>query len=261
MKKIGVFDSGIGGLTVAKAIRNSLPNVPICYFGDTAHLPYGDKSSELILKYSQRIIRFLFQQDCDVIVVACNSASSVLAKHNISEYKSVPIVNVVDPVVDFLEKESSIKSLGIIGTKATINSQIYPEKIANSRKDIKVNTLATPLLAPMIEEGFITHNISELIIKSYLSYPDFYNIDALLLACTHYPLIKGEVQIIKPNVLVLDNANLTAEHIKKHYSFDDVPLDSKCISEFFVSDLTQSFEESAKHFFGESVVLKEQDLN
>ena len=257
--KIGVFDSGIGGLTVAKAIKKELKNVPICYFGDTAHLPYGDKSAELIFRYSKQIISFLAQEQCTHIVVACNSASSVLAKYNFHEFNGIPIINVVDPVVKYLAQNSSINSLGIIGTRATINSQIYLNKIRAAKLNIDVHAMATPLLAPMIEEGFVTHNISDLVIKNYLNYPDFLEVDALLLACTHYPLIKTQVAQVLPNAQILDNSSLTAIFIAENYPELKEIAEDKADS-FFVSDLTESFKASTNHFFGESISLFEQKL-
>ena len=257
--KIGVFDSGIGGLTVAKAIKQELFNVPICYFGDTAHLPYGDKSAELIFRYSKQIIAFLAKENCTHIVVACNSASSVLAKYNFHKYEGIPIINVVDPVVQYLAKNDFIKSLGIIGTRATINSQIYLNKIESASLEIDVHAMATPLLAPMIEEGFVTNNISDLVIKNYLSYPDFLEVDALLLACTHYPLIKKQVEQVLPKAQILDNSSLTAEFIA--IEFPELKQQTEAIPDsFFVSDLTESFKASTKHFFGESISLMEQKL-
>src|SRR5688572_28103728 len=150
---IGVFDSGIGGLTVAHAIRNHLPNESMIYFGDTAHLPYGEKSEAAIQAYSVKIADVLLKKRCKVIVIACNSASSA-AYELLREYvgKNVRIINVIDPMVQLVAESFAGKQVGLIGTKRTVQSGVYVRKINELNKNIKVHSLATPLLAPMIEE-------------------------------------------------------------------------------------------------------------
>lgn len=252
-KYIGVFDSGIGGLTVARAIKELMPSLPLVYFGDTAHLPYGDKSADNILSYASKIIHFLYEKECTHIVVACNSASAVLAKAGITAYKGIPIINVVDPVIDFL-KIQKIKQVGIIGTKATVNSGIYERNLSQKAPHILVKSLATPLLAPMIEEGFFTNTISKVVIGEYIKNPILNNIDTLVLACTHYPLIRNEIQNMLPKIPVIDNANLTAialqselnDGIKDYFAVEDL---------FYVSDYTDAFRNSTRFFFGEKLSL------
>lgn len=252
-KYIGVFDSGIGGLTVARAIKERMPSLPLIYFGDTAHLPYGDKSPENILGYATKIMQFLYDKGCTHIVVACNSASSVLAKNGISSFKQVPIINVVDPVVLHLAS-SLVKQIGIIGTKATVNSGIYEEKLAQLSHNLVVKSLATPLLAPMIEEGFFTNNISKVVINEYLKDERLKGIETLVLACTHYPLIRDEIQAMLPKIPVIDNAELTAIALEKelaserHSYFAGEDL-------FYVSDYTDAFRNSTRYFFGEKLNL------
>lgn len=252
-KYIGVFDSGIGGLTVARAIKEIMPSLPLIYFGDTAHLPYGDKSPENILSYAKKIMQFLHDKGCTHIVVACNSASSVLAKYGIDSFKSIPIINVVDPVVEHL-KHLSIKNVGIIGTKATVNSGVYEEKLKQQAPHINVQSLATPLLAPMIEEGFFTNKISKVVINEYIKDEKLKDIDTLILACTHYPLIRDEIQAMLPKIPVIDNAHLTAvalqlelgEKAKQYFAGDDL---------FYISDYTDAFRNSTRFFFGEKLNL------
>jgi glutamate racemase len=252
-KYIGIFDSGIGGLTVARAIKERMPSLPLIYFGDTAHLPYGDKSPESILQYAKKIMQFLYEKGCTHIVVACNSASSVLAKNGISTYKSIPIINVVDPVVDYLSS-SDLSPVGIIGTKATVNSSVYEQKLLNSAPHLEVKSLATPLLAPMIEEGFFTNKISKVVINEYIKDEKLKGIKTLVLACTHYPLIRDEIQTMLPRIPVLDNAELTAKMLeaelgdtRTHY-FASEDL-------FYVSDYTEAFRNSTRFFFGEKLSL------
>ena len=260
---IGIFDSGIGGLTVAHAIRKILPNEQLIYFGDTAHMPYGDKSPEAIKFYSLKIAKFLLDKKCKVIVIACNTASSH-AFHELVHFlgDKIPIINVIDPVVDSLVRNGTDKKIGVIWTKSTIRSDIYAKKFKSAAPHIIVSSLATPLLAPMIEEGFFDNNISKTIIDSYLSSPKLKKIDSLILACTHYPLIKAEISsFYKGKVHVVNTAEIVAEYVKDRLS------ELKLLNEgspqkhqFYVSDYTPSFEKSTRLFFGEKINLKQYPI-
>jgi glutamate racemase len=158
---IGIFDSGIGGLTVASAIHKILPREPLVYFGDTAHFPYGEKSADALRYYAIRISQFLLRHDCKMIVIACNTASSVAYKTVVDFVgDGIPVVNVIDPVVKEIVSNRQIKKVGIIATKATVKSDMYAKKIHALNKKVEVSSLATPLLAPMIEEGFFDNKIS-----------------------------------------------------------------------------------------------------
>ena len=206
MKKspIGIFDSGIGGLTIAHALKEKLPNENIIYFGDTEHLPYGEKSKTAPYK------------DCKTIIIACNSASSVAYKLVKELAGNTPVFNVINPVVAEVVKQCAEYNIGVIGTKATIQSNIYETEIKVLCNFAKVSSLATPLLAPMIEEGFINEDISHTVIANYLSNPKLAEIDHLILACTHYPLIHQEIKdYYKGKVNVIDSANIVAKHIAK----------------------------------------------
>lgn len=255
---IGIFDSGIGGLTVANAIRKILPNEQLIYFGDTAHMPYGDKSPEAVKFYSLKIAKFLLDKKCKMIVIACNTASAH-AFHELVHFlgDQVPIINVIDPVVDLMAKGND-KKIGVIGTKSTIRSDIYARKFKAANPNITVSSLATPLLAPMIEEGFFNNNISKTVINSYLSSSKLNKINSLILACTHYPLIKDEISsFYKGGVNIINTAEIVAQHVQ------DRLKDLKLLNEgpakkhqFFVSDYTPSFEKSTRLFFGEKINLR-----
>lgn len=261
-KPIGIFDSGIGGLTVAKAIAEALPNETIIYFGDTAHLPYGDKSKESITMYSKRITAFLLAKGCKAIVIACNTASAHAYADLKKAYPKVPILNVIDPTVDYCLTKYKKGKIGVIATRGTIKSRIYPRKLNKENPKLEIPQTATPLLAPMIEEGFFNNKISKTIINSYLSTKNFEKIDALILACTHYPLIKKEVvAFFKRPVEVIDSASVVAEYTKK--TLKDLKLLSKKKEGknlFFISDYTESFEETSKLFFGNVIELKEERI-
>ncbi len=259
---IGIFDSGIGGLTVANAIKKILPNENIIYFGDTEHLPYGEKSKKAIQSFSNRIINFLINKNCKIIVIACNSASSVAEKTLADISTSTSVLNVIDPVVTEVAKICSKQNIGVIGTKATIKSGIYEKKIRAMCCDVKISSLATPLLAPMIEEGFINESISNTLINNYLSNSKLADIDHLILACTHYPLIQKTIKnYYSDSVEMIDSANIVAKHVKNQLREDDLLNKNKATKHhFYVSNYTQSFERSAKFFFKEDVKLKEINL-
>lgn len=261
---IGIFDSGIGGLTVAHAIKEELPNENLIYFGDTAHLPYGDKSTATIQAYAIKIADFFLQKKCKVIVIACNSASAA-ANDLLKEYVAsrATIINVIEPMVEYVSEQCSGKTVGIVGTKQTVNSNIYRNSITKINSTIEVKSLATPLLVPMIEEGFLHNRIAYDIIDKYLGDDSLNNIDSLVLGCTHYPLIKEEVnKYYKKDVEILDSSIITAKFLKRFLVANDLLNASSKTGDnhFYVSDLTESFDHSAKLFFGEPVVLEKYKL-
>ncbi|MCA4896562.1 MAG: glutamate racemase [Cytophagales bacterium] len=255
---IGIFDSGIGGLTVAHAIHQQLPHEQIIYFGDTAHLPYGDKSEAAIQAYSIKIVDLLLQKGCKVIVIACNSASSA-AYELLKEYVGYQahIINVIDPMVELVASTLAGKKVGLIGTKRTVQSGIYARKIKEINPKQDICSLATPLLAPMIEEGFFNSQISHEIIANYLTDPLLNSIDALILACTHYPLIHKEINdFYKYKIITLDSASVVSKKLSSYLSEQNLMNTlSKPVHHFMVSDFTESFEASTKIFFGHEIKL------
>lgn len=264
-KAIGIFDSGIGGLTVAKAIKDILPKEKIIYFGDTAHLPYGEKSESAIQEYSKRITEFLLSKDCKCIVIACNTASA-FARNDVKQLAGNRIVqNVIDPIAKEVVSSNQGGRVGVIATKGTTDSKNYPLAINAINPDISVSSLATPLLVPMIEEGFFNDNISHVIIDNYLTDPLLKNIDQLILGCTHFPLIETEIQEVYKehgkSVQIINSAEVVAkslsQELKSHKLLSEV---SNPKHEFYVSDFTKSFELSTKQFFGKQVHLEEVNI-
>lgn len=259
---IGIFDSGIGGLTVAHAIQKALPNESMIYFGDTAHLPYGDKSAAAIQAYSIKIADVLLKMNCKVIVIACNSASSA-ATELLKEYvgKRAHIINVIDPMVSLVVNKFSGKRVGLIGTKRTVQSNVYEQKLQTQDSSITLQQLATPLLVHMIEEGFFDNRISHDIIAQYLNDPVLQGIDALILACTHYPLIKKEIgDFYNQQIAVLDSSEEVAESLRRYLTESGLLSKARPQHKFLVSDYTDSFEASTKLFFGEVVHLEKHRL-
>lgn len=262
-RPIGIFDSGIGGLTVASAVARAMPRESIVYFGDTIHLPYGDKSSTAIRAYSSRIFEFLKTKNCKAVVIACNTASAIAANAvKKMAGKNIPVVNVIDPTVNHVIQNFSSGKIGVIATKATVRSRAYAKRIEKKNPELKVSMLATPLLVSMIEEGYFNNNISQTIIDSYLNKSTLKNIDGLILGCTHFPLIKKEVDsFYKNSVKVIDSTEIVAQHTKavlaKHNLLNH---QGKASHHFFVSDLTASFHESTKMFFGKKLRLERKNL-
>jgi glutamate racemase len=259
---IGIFDSGIGGLTVANAIVRELPNEELIYFGDTAHLPYGDKSADAIRYYCLRISKFLLDQGCKMIVVACNSASSVAYDVLLEFFREQALfVNVVDPLVA-AAAEQNFSKVGYIATKATVRSGIYDKQLHRLQPTLQVEPLATPLLAPMIEEGFVHNQASKAILDAYLSHPGFESIEALLLACTHYPLIRCDIEAyFAHKVKIFDSTHIVAEEVARKLGQNNLlNPEKKRPHRFYVSDYTQSFEETTRLFYQESIQLEHYQI-
>jgi len=259
---IGIFDSGVGGLTVAHAIKQILPGESLVYFGDTAHLPYGDKSADSIRSYSRRITEFLLEHKSKVVLVACNSASSSAFDTLLKEYKEKTIlIDVIDPVVNYLCTRNFSK-IGVIGTKRTISSGSYEKKIREKSPATSVVSLATPLLVPMIEEGFIYDDVSNAIIRTYLSDKTLAGIEALILGCTHYPIIKNQIsKFFNFNIEVIDSARIVSVLLRDTLDKNDLLNDSsKVKDQFFVSDYTTYFEKIARMFFEGEINLRKADI-
>jgi glutamate racemase len=261
---IGIFDSGVGGLTVANAIRQILPEEEIVYFGDTLHLPYGDKSAESIRSYSVRIAEYLLEKKCKLILIACNTASALAFAEVLDSVKNrALVVNVIDPVIDHVCYDDSIKKIGIIGTKATINSGAYKIRLVQKNSRLDVKSLATPLLVPMIEEGFIYDDISNAIIRSYLVKDELSSIDTLILGCTHYPIIKNQIaKYYDFKVQVIDSATIVANYVKKLLRDNNIlnTNEKPGAYQFMVSEYTEFFEIISRMFFEEKIALQKINL-
>ena len=259
---IGIFDSGIGGLTTAHALVNLLPNENIIYFGDTAHMPYGEKSTAAIQAYAVKIAHLLLQQQCKLILIACYSATAA-AFELVKEYVNgrAHVVNVIDPTVRFLEQHYRGQHIGLIGTRQTVNSNIHVKKINALNAKITLSSYATNLLAAAIEE-FANHPIIDHLLEVYLAHPQLQGIDALVLACTHYPVVKEKIaHYYQQKIDIIDASTIVAEHVQQqlmqHQLLNTGSLGSK---RFYVSDYTESFAANAKLFFGEHITLEHYPL-
>lgn len=211
---IGVFDSGVGGLTVVKEIMRQLPGESLIYFGDTARVPYGSKSKKTVLKYSRQIVHFLQAKGVKAIVVACNTASA-LALDEIRQEISIPIIGVIEPGARMAAESTKTNSIGIIGTESTIKSGIYSKYLRAMNPDITVVSRACPLFVPLVEEGLLEDRITDDMIERYLHELKEYGIDSLILGCTHYPLIRNAIgRYMGTGVNLVNPAYETAKSLK-----------------------------------------------
>ncbi|MFV0237289.1 MAG: glutamate racemase [Flavobacteriales bacterium] len=260
---IGIFDSGMGGLTVMQSIKRCMPSEKTLYFGDTAHLPYGDKSKETLIKYSLDIVDFFLKQKAKAIVVACNSATSNAWDEIIKRVDNQALVfNVIDPVINKVAYELH-SNIGIIATQATINSKFYNKKIKKLNKHIQVSSLATPLLVPIIEEGLVKSEIAKVTIEHYLTNKSLRHIDSLILGCTHYPIIYNQINNFYQGKVNIINSPLIIAHdikhqLNKHNLLNEQPGFKEDL--FYVSDYTKNFETMAKNFFGKKINLEQLSL-
>jgi glutamate racemase len=264
---IGIFDSGIGGLTLASAINKLLPHENIIYFGDTAHLPYGEKSTAAIQAYTVKIIDVLLKSNCKVILIACYSASTA-AYELAKEYTAskAKVISMIEPVVDYLVTHYQTQNVGLIGTRQTINSGVFEKNITALTNSINLKLLATPLLVNMIEEGFFNNNISHSVIEQYLQHQNLQNINALVLGCTHFPLIKKEIDEYytknHQQVTTIDASLIVAKYLFDYLSQNNLlnQSDESPKHKFYVSDYTKSFEASTAIFFGKQIALEQYRL-
>ena len=212
-RPIGIFDSGIGGLTVLREIHRLLPHEELVYLGDTARVPYGSKSKETVLRYTKNNIRFLEEQGVKLVVVACNTASAY-ALPDLVDHKNPPVVGVIEGGVEAAIKVSSGR-IGVIGTEATINSNVYQSAIVKTMPEGEVMARACPMFVPLVEEGWVDNQIALAVAKEYLS--DFKGkVDSLVLGCTHYPLLKGIIgQVLGEGTRLIDSAEETARLVSR----------------------------------------------
>lgn len=253
---IGVFDSGLGGLTVAKAILNLLPQESIYYFGDLAHLPYGNKSAKSVKKIALQCVDFLLNQKIKLLVVACNTATSI-ALEEIVKKVDIPVIGVINPGAKAGVKASLNYKVGVIGTTRTVQSNAYLQAILNLHSQFIVFQKATPLLVPFIEEGWIEHPSFDLVLKEYLSFFDLKEIDTLVLGCTHYPLIKEKIKALKPSLNIVDSAHATALSVQEALqSLKLFQNQNKQVLRIFASDISETFTKLSEKIMGQPLNIE-----
>lgn len=259
---IGICDSGIGGLTVTKEIIKNLPQENIIYIGDTARVPYGVRNKETITKFAKDLIKFLVNKKVKAIVVACNTISSTCLPE-LEKISPVPIIGVIKPTANEIINHFKAKTIGVIGTRATIKSTAYDNEIKRLNKNTLIISQACPLFVPLVEEGFISHPATRIIAEDYLKVFKGKKIDVLILGCTHYPIIRNIIQkIIGKTVIIIDSAKPVAEQLKKmlkeknllgkvsvqkyHFYFTDItPQTYKTVNIFFDNKLPGRLEKTS----------------
>lgn len=253
--KIGVFDSGVGGLSVLREIRKILPNESIYYVGDTGRVPYGNKSKDIILEYSREIVEFLMGKGVDIIVIACNTAT-IMAMNELKKEYNIPIVGVINGGVKTALNRSKTGKIGVLGTEATIKSREHEKKLKLENNGIEVFGVACPLLVYAVEEGLVEGRLLEEIIKMYLQ-GFVKEVDTVILGCTHYPLIKDIINKIYPNLYLVDPSETTALEVKTVLENKGINIENteKGEIKFFVTGDEEKFREVGTMFLGEKIEM------
>ena len=252
---IGVFDSGIGGLTVVRALSRRLPHENIIYFGDTARVPYGPKSPQVVREYAAQDVAFLMGHRVKMVVVACNTVSAV-ALDVVQKIAGVPVVGVIQPGAVAAVRETSRRRIGIIGTLTTVSSQAYAHAIRGIADDVQVFSRACPLFVPLAEEGWIDHPVTRMVAKEYLFPLTLEKIDTLILGCTHYPVLRAAIEAaIGQGVKLVDSGEATAlevERMLQTHALCNSSTDRPNL-QFYVSDIPSKFAEVGERFLGQTM--------
>ncbi|MBF0328644.1 MAG: glutamate racemase [Nitrospirae bacterium] len=253
-RPIGIFDSGIGGLTVLSQINQILPAEHTIYLGDTARVPYGIRSAETVTRYSFECASFLMQQNIKMLVVACNTVSAI-SLPLIPERVNVPVIGVIEPGARAAAAATRNNKVGVIGTEATVKSGSYERAIKNIKDNIDVYSLACPLFVPLVEEGWTDGEIARLVIKKYLSGFKKTGIDTLVLGCTHYPLLKPVIQSVMKDVALIDSAIETAKTVKDMLEKAETKRETAEDAQhnFFVTDLPEKFISVGEGFLNQKI--------
>ncbi len=256
-KPIGVFDSGIGGLTVVRALTQAFPHENIVYFGDTARVPYGSKSPEVVREYAAQDVDFLLGNDVKIVVVACNTVSAV-ALDVVQKRARMPVVGVIVPGAAAAVAATRKKRIGIIGTRATVNSKAYAHTLRQIAPDVQVFSQACPLFVSLAEEGWSDHQVTDLVAREYLFPLMLEKIDTLILGCTHYPVLRRAIAAATgTGVTLIDSGGATAAEVGQVLDAHDLrnPSVQKPNLRFFVSDIPAKFTEVGERFLGQRMGL------
>lgn len=253
---IGVFDSGLGGLTVVKSLIETMPSENIIYFGDIAHVPYGTRSKEQITEYVMQDVKFLQKFDIKTIVIACNTADSI-ARKRVEEICTVPVFGVVEPAARYAAETTKNNKIGIIATNATVNSGAYKTAIEKYNPDAQVYAVACPLLVPLVEEGRFRRGdeVTEKVVSEYLEPLKEAGIDTLVLGCTHYPLLMDIISHIVPGVTIINSGETAAKLVKAELESKGIENtgNENPVRRYFVNDSKDEFEKHASLFMGRSL--------
>ncbi|RPH35982.1 glutamate racemase [bacterium] len=254
-KPIGVFDSGIGGLTVVRALQRELPNENIIYFGDTARVPYGPKSPQVVREYAAQDVDFLLSRDIKMVVIACNTVSAV-ALDVVQKHARMPVIGVIIPGAGAAVAATARKRVGVIGTIATVNSNAYTNAVRQIDRQVQVFSRACPLFVPLAEEGWIDHKVTEMVARESLFPFKLEKIDTLVLGCTHYPVLRNAIQAaVEPHVALIDSGSATAAEVSRALDENSLrnPSTQRPNLQFYVSDFPSKFTEIGERFLGQKM--------
>lgn len=267
---IGIFDSGIGGLTVAKEVLKLLPQYQILYLGDTARLPYGNRSQDLIYRFTEQAMDFLFKQGCQLIIIACNTASAEAIRKIQHEWMKThwtdrKVLGVIRPLAEEAARVTRFGRVGVVGTRGTIESEAYIRELKAQNKDLEIFQQDCPLLVPLVEEGWQKRRETKMILRYYLRPLKLKKIDTLILGCTHYPILyKQFSSIMGKSTKVLNTGSIVAESLKD-YLKRHPEIESKLAKgknhRYLVTDLTDKFKVNAQKWLGREIELKQIELN
>ncbi len=261
---IGIFDSGIGGLTVAREVRRQLPDYQLVYFGDTARTPYGNKSNETVIEYAIQDTQFLLDRGAQLIIIACNTASAVAADALKGQFPDVPIFEVVTPAVTAAQRQTKNKQVGVIGTRTTINTDIYRTKLLATDDALKVTSKACPLFVPLAEEGLINDQITKMMAKRYLGPLKRHQIDTLILGCTHYPILRDVIQQkIGRRVTLVDPATPTVTAVRTYLQAHpdlDRSLERNSNHQYYFSDIPAHLQQLTTRWLGETIKPRQHHM-
>ncbi|HBO16529.1 MAG: Glutamate racemase [Candidatus Moranbacteria bacterium GW2011_GWE2_35_2-] len=261
---IGVFDSGVGGLTVVKEIKKAMPDCSIVYFGDTARYPWGNKNAETVQRYSEEICIFLIAQGVEDIVIACNTASTFAGDYLRKKFPKINFFNVIDPVVDRIKLELSAEKnqkrnirAGVIGTRGTIESRVYEKKIKKNNPTVGIISQACPLFVSMVEENMTSHPAAKIIVDEYLKKIKKAKVDFLVLGCTHYPLLEKVIRKSIGNVAMISSAKEVAKELLRRKNIRE---DFKEKDIFYFSDVSNHYDKLTRKILGKKIKIIKKAL-
>ena len=254
-RPIGIFDSGVGGLTVYEEIKKKLPNEKIIYLGDTKEFPYGSKSKQSIIELTKNNIEFLLKYNVKLIIIACGTATSQ-ALEEVRKIYRVPIIGIIEPTVKYIKQEENYNNIGIIATRGTIRSNTWEKSIKEKIENINVYNKECPLLAPMAEEGWTDNEIAKLTIKEYLN--DFPKLDALILGCTHYPLFEKIIKEQMPETDIINTGKIIAKYLEENIEKSENNMNIE--EEIYLTDTECNFIQMANKILGHNVEIKEVEV-
>lgn len=254
-RPIGMFDSGVGGLTVYKEIKQKLPNERIIYLGDTKEFPYGSKSKQSIIELTKKNIKFLLKYNVKLIIIACGTATSQ-ALDEVKKLYNIPIIGIIEPTANYIQANKEYKNIGVMATRGTIRSNEWEKVIKNKSQNVNIFNKECPLLAPMAEEGWTENQIAKLTLQEYIK--DFPNLDALVLGCTHYPMFEKIIKEKMENTDIINTGKVIANFLDEN--LNKAEKNEKISDEIYLTDIECNFVSVANQILAEQVEIRKAEV-